>query len=113
MHCCGSGREMQMPVVKVNKNFQVTIPSSVRKELGISAGDFLEATTTKDGILYKIKDLVDRDISNYWRQRTQEEGEVELSEGGRKKVEEALAQMEQGQTKEFDDVDDLIKDLNQ
>ena len=102
-----------MPIVKVNKNFQVTIPASVRRELNISEGDFLEAMATEDGILYKVKDLVDRDISDYWKQKAQEKGEVELSEGGKKKLERALVEMEQGRTKEFDSVDDLIKDLDQ
>ena len=46
-----------MPVMKVNKKYQITIPANVRKELNISAGDLLEAkvTRTKDGIVYKIK----------------------------------------------------------
>jgi len=41
----------------------------------------------------------------------QEKAEVELSQAGKQKLEEALIEMEQGQTKEFDSVDDLIKDL--
>jgi AbrB family looped-hinge helix DNA binding protein len=102
-----------MPIVKVNKNFQVTIPASVRRELNISEGDLLEATVTEDGILYRVKELIDRDVSIYWKQKAQEEGEVELSEGGKQRLEKALAEMEQGQTEEFDNVDDLIKDLNQ
>jgi hypothetical protein len=68
---------------------------------------------TEDGILYRVKDLVDRDISDYWKQGAQEKGEVELSEGGKQKLEKALAEMEQGRTEEFDSVDDLIKDLDQ
>jgi len=46
-----------MPVMRVNKKNQVTIPASIRKELNISAGDPLEArvTKTKDGVVYKIK----------------------------------------------------------
>ena len=44
-----------MPVMKVNKKYQITIPASVRKELNISIGDLLEArvTKTKDGVVYK------------------------------------------------------------
>jgi AbrB family looped-hinge helix DNA binding protein len=102
-----------MSIVKVNKNFQVTIPASVRRQLNISEGDFLEATVTEDGILYRVKELIDRDISIYWKQKAQEEGEVELSEDGKQRLKKALAEMEQGQTEEFDNVDDLIKDLNQ
>ncbi|MFC1712994.1 hypothetical protein ACFL6S_04955 [Candidatus Poribacteria bacterium] len=40
-----------------------------------------------------------------------EEAEVELSQAGKQKLEEALIEMEQGRTKKFDSVDDLIKDL--
>ena len=43
-----------MPIVKVYKNFHVRIPAAVRKELNISEGDFLEATITEDGILYRM-----------------------------------------------------------
>jgi len=57
--------------------------------------------------------LFDRDISDYWKQKVQEKGKVELSESGKQKLEKALAEMEQGRTEEFDNVNDLIKDLNQ
>lgn len=39
--------------------------------------------------------------------------EVVLSRAGKQKLEEALIEMEQGQTEEFDSVDDLIKDLTE
>ncbi len=40
-----------------------------------------------------------------------EEAEVKLSQAGKQKLEEALIEMEQERTKEFDNVDDLIRDL--
>lgn len=43
--------------------------------------------------------------------KAQEKAEIELSQAGKQKLEEALIEMEQGQTEEFDSVDDLIKDL--
>ena len=101
-----------MLIVKVNKNFQVTIPAAVRRKLNITEGDFLEAMVTKDGVLYKVKELIDRNISDYWKQKAQEKGEIELSEGGKQKLEKALVEMEQDQTEEFDSVDELIKDLD-
>ncbi len=101
-----------MPIVKVNRNFQVTIPASVRRQLDISKGDYLEAIATRDGILYRVKDLVDRDISEYWEQRAQEEGESELSRSGERKLREALLEGEQGEVEEFDNIEDLIEDLN-
>ena len=87
-----------MPVMRVNKKNQVTIPASVRKELNISAGDLLEAkvTKTKDGIVYKIKRMTDKEISDYWKMKSQEEGEHELSELGKQRVEDALLDVKEG-----------------
>ena len=104
-----------MPVIRVNKKNQVTIPASVRKELNISAGDLLEAkvTKTKDGIVYKIKRMSDKEISDYWKMKSQEEGEHELSELGKQRVEEALLDVKEGRIKVFDNVKDFMKDLNE
>jgi AbrB family looped-hinge helix DNA binding protein len=104
-----------MPVMRVNKKNQVTIPASVRKELNISAGDLLEAkvTKTKDGIVYKIKRMSDKEISDYWKMKSQEEGEHELSELGKRELEEALLDIKEGRIKVFDNVKDLMKDLNE
>jgi len=98
-----------MPVMRVNKKNQVTIPASVRKELNISAGDLLEAkvTKTKDGIVYKIKRM-----SDYWKMKSQEEGEHELSELGKQRVEEALLDVKEGRIKVFDNAKDFMKYLN-
>ena len=40
-----------------------------------------------------------------------EKAEVELSQAGKQKLEKALIDMERGQTREFDSVNDLIEDL--
>ena len=101
--------------MRVNKKNQVTIPASVRKELNISAGDLLDAkvTKTKDGIVYKIKRMTDKEIPDYWRMKSQEEGEHELSEFGKHELEEALLDIKEGRIKVFDNVKDLMKDLNE
>ncbi len=101
--------------MRVNKKNQVTIPANVRKELNISAGDLLEpkVTKAKDGIIYKIKRMSDKEISDYWRMKSQEEGEHELSELGKQRVEEALLDVKEGRIKKFDNVKDLINDLNE
>lgn len=49
-----------MPIVKVNQNFQVTIPVAVRERLGIARGDFLEAAVHGDAVIFKPKVLFDR-----------------------------------------------------
>ncbi len=42
-----------MPLVKIKGNFQVTIPSSIRKKLGIAVGDYVKVEESKKGILIK------------------------------------------------------------
>lgn len=104
-----------MPIIKVNKKYQITIPISVRKELNISAGDILEAqvTKTKDGVIYKLKRMSEEEIASYWMESCREEGEVELSEFGRQELGESLAEVKEGKIKKFDNLDDLIKDTKE
>ena len=59
-----------------------------------------------DAMSGKLDELADQAISDFRAGKC-----VELSQAGKQKLEEALVEMEQGQTKEFDSVDDLIKDL--
>ena len=91
---------MKTSVVKVNRNYQVTIPAPIRKKYNITEGDFIEAIDIKGGILLKFKTLV-----NY--------EEVNLSHKGKKALKEALREMENGKIKAFANVDDLIQDLHQ
>ena len=59
-----------------------------------------------DAMSGKLDKLADQAISDFRAGKC-----VELSQAGKKKLGEALIEMEQGKTKEFDSVDDLIKDL--
>lgn len=88
------------PLVKVNRNFQITIPASIRKEYDIEEGDFVEARDTKRGILLKPKLLLDK------------LPEVELSKKGEVMLKESLEDFKTGRYKQFDNVRDLIKDLH-
>ena len=49
-----------MPLVTVKPKFQVTIPAKLRKGLDLREGDLLEATVVGDGILFRPKEVVDR-----------------------------------------------------
>ena len=49
-----------MPLVTVKPKFQVTIPAKLRKGLGLHEGDLMEATLVGDGILFRPKEVVDR-----------------------------------------------------
>ena len=51
-----------MPLVTVKPKFQVTIPAKLRKGIDLREGDIMEATLTGGGILFRPKELVDRDV---------------------------------------------------
>ncbi|CAB49684.1 AbrB/MazE/SpoVT family DNA-binding domain-containing protein [Pyrococcus abyssi] len=42
-----------MPITKVTRNYQVTLPAEVRKVLGIREGDFLEVEVRGDEIVMR------------------------------------------------------------
>lgn len=52
-----------MPFVTVKPKFQVTIPAKLRRGIDLREGDIMEATLVGDGILFKPKELVDRDAA--------------------------------------------------
>lgn len=52
-----------MPLVKVIRNGQITIPKGLRTALGIEDGDLLEVKLTKAGMSIKPKAAVDRELA--------------------------------------------------
>ena len=52
-----------MPFVTVKPKFQVTIPAKLRRGIDLREGDIMEATLVGDGILFRPKELVDRDAA--------------------------------------------------
>ncbi len=87
-----------MPVVKVIRHGQITLPKEFREALGINEGQILEAELKESRIVLKPLAIVER-------------GQA-LSLKGKKKTKEALDAYKKGKAKAFDNVDDLIKDLN-
>lgn len=87
-----------MPVVKILRHGQITLPKEIRKILGVEEGDLLELGLEDARVFLQPKVLVDK--------------ETVLSEGGKIKIKEALEALEKGEIKEFDDVEDLIEELN-
>ena len=87
-----------MSVVKILRHGQITLPKEIRKILGVEEGDLLELGLENARVFLQPKVLVDK--------------ETVLSESGKIKIKEALEALEKGEIKEFDDVEDLIKELN-
>ena len=52
-----------MPFVTVKPKFQVTIPAKLRRGLDLHEGDLMEATIVGDGILFRPKEVVDRNAA--------------------------------------------------
>ena len=86
-----------MPLVRVLRNGQITMPKGFRKVLGIKEGDVLEASLGKTGVLLKPKLLIDK--------------ESILSKKGERKVKEALDVYRKGEAGAFKNAGDLIQEL--
>ena len=87
-----------MPMIKVVRNGQITLPKEFRDALSIDEGQILEAEIKNSRIILKPLAFVER-------------GSV-LSSKGRQKVKEALEDIKKGAVSTaYDDVDEMIKDL--
>jgi AbrB family looped-hinge helix DNA binding protein len=58
----GEGKKA-MPLVKVIRHGQITLPKEVRVALGIEEGDLLEVNLAKDGMTIKPKIAVDQELA--------------------------------------------------
>ena len=87
-----------MPMIKVVRKGQITLPKEFRDALSIDEGQILEAEIKNSRIILKPLAFVER-------------GSV-LSSKGKQKVKEALEDIKKGAvSKAYDDVDEMIKDL--
>jgi len=56
----------KLPIVKVTRNRQITIPSEISKIVGIREGDFVEITVRGDEIIVKkVKSL--EELAGSWK----------------------------------------------
>jgi len=56
-------RAKNMPLVKVIRHGQITIPKELRKALGIEEGDLLEVELKKSRMIIKHKAVVDKEFT--------------------------------------------------
>ncbi len=89
----------EMPYVKVLRNGQITLPKEYREVLGIAKGQILEVVMDKSKVVLKPKVLVDATST--------------FTTTGKKKIKEALEDVKKGKvSKAYDNVDEMIKDLD-
>ena len=89
-----------MSLIQIREKAQITIPSRIRKELGIKKGDYLEIIKEDDKIVITPKILVDK-VS------------VNLSAKGEEMLKEAIDDVKKGKVKIYNDVTHLINDLHE
>ena len=87
-----------MPVVKILRHGQITLPKEIRKTLGVKEGDLIELALENARVFLRPKILVDK--------------EIVFSEAGAVKINEALEALKKKEIHEFDSVNDLIDELN-
>ena len=49
-----------MPLVKVKEKFQITIPASIRRKLGLKVGDYLELEESEGSIVLRPVAVIDK-----------------------------------------------------
>jgi len=88
-----------MSLIQVREKAQITIPSSIRKELGIKKGDYLDIVKEDDKIVIIPKILIDK-VS------------VNLSAKGGEMLKEAINDFKKGKVKTHNNVKHFIDDLH-
>ena len=88
-----------MPLIQIREKAQITIPSSIRKELGIKKGDYLDIVKEDDKIVIIPKILIDK-VS------------VNLSAKGEEMLKEAINDVKKGKVKTYNNVKHFIDDLH-
>lgn len=87
-------------VLQVRRNFQITLPSIIRKRLGLKVGDILKTTLEKGRIVISPAKTIDAEQSWFWTKEWQD---------AEKEAEEDI---KSGRVKKFKNVQELITDLN-
>ena len=85
-----------MPLVQVREKAQITLPSKIRKALGVTEGDYLEVEVENNKIVLIPKVLIDKAKA------------VTLSKKGEEVLKEVLEDVKKGKVKEFKNVEELI-----
>ncbi|MGB2800248.1 MAG: AbrB/MazE/SpoVT family DNA-binding domain-containing protein [Dehalococcoidia bacterium] len=84
---------------KVTRHGQITLPASVRRELGVEEGDMVEIEVVDDKAVLVPKKLVDKSQAYFWTSKWQQ---------AEKEADEDITA---GRVRTFDSVEELLEDL--
>ena len=86
-------------ILEIRVNSQITIPKNIMKKLSLKEGDKVEFDIKGDSIIIKPVLIINKAQSWFWTKKWQDE---------EKEVDKDI---EAGKVKTFDNVNDLIEDL--
>ena len=87
-------------LIRVKANGQITLPASLRRAIQLELGDYVEIKVVGDSLLLTPRVLVDKSQAYFW---------TEAWQAGERQADADIAA---GRVAAFDDVDDLIADLD-
>ena len=87
-------------LIQIRKKAQLTLPVSVRQQLGIEEGDFVDVQIKDGDIVLKVMKLVSKEQSWFWTERWQK-GEREAEDD-----------IHSGRVHKFENSDDAIAFLH-
>jgi len=87
-------------ILEIRTNSQITIPKNIMKKLSLKKGDKVEFDIKGDSIVVKPVLIIDKAQSWFWTKKWQDEEK------------EADKDLKAGRVKTFDNVNDLMKDLD-
>jgi len=73
-----------MPLIKVKHNYQITIPNSLRKNLNIAVGDYLEIEKRDSEIILKPVKMIPADEA-YFHTKEWQKGETQADKDLKKR----------------------------
>jgi AbrB family looped-hinge helix DNA binding protein len=85
---------------KLTRHGQITLPASVRRELGVEEGDLVEIEVIDEKAVLIPKKLVDKNQAYFWAKEWQDAEKV------------ADEDIRAGRVKVYDSVEKLIEDLD-
>ena len=91
--------EVEM-VLQIRRNYQVTLPSSIRKGLGVDVGDILEAEVRDGRIILSPKKVIDAEQAFFWNKKWQD---------GEKEAEKDIRD---GKVRKFKNISELLDHLD-
>ena len=79
-------------LTQIRQNYQITLPSALRKRLGLKVGDLMEIVVKEAALILKPKRVVDLDQAWFWSKEWQageREADADINAGRVKKAKSA------------------------